>query len=88
MKRFRYCTILAVTLLLLIQAGAWIWRFQATARKTSKTNQALELPEKKKAAVVVPSDFDWDSLSENDLKLLSGHFGSTRSPSSFELRAF
>ena len=34
---------------------------------------------------MVPSDFDWDTLSENDLNLLSGHFGSTKSPSSFEL---
>jgi hypothetical protein len=76
---------LLVSILLLIQAGAWLWELQVSAMQVCKTNQTLKLPQKRKAAVVVPSAFDWDSVPENDLKLLSGHFGSTRSPTSFKV---
>lgn len=85
MKRSRYSAVLVATLLLLILAGAWLWQFQVNARPASEANQTLKLPQRKKQAVVVPRDFEWDSLSANDLNLLSGHFGASKSPNSFDL---
>lgn len=85
MRRALPHTAIVITLLCLIQAGIWLWNSKTPATSMPQ-REAVKLPPQKKDVVVVPQTFEWAGLSEEELQMLSGHFGGGKSPSDFAMK--